>query len=141
MCVGVCLIDVQANAGFVAGKRHFGQGAQQRFADAATALLWGNGNGVQIPFVREGFGVGKEALRRVKAVLLQDGGEGGIDLRFVFRRVAEGSADDAAVEDFYDAARVAVAVVRVGDGAGEQGACGFQAVAGEEGQFHRLQHG
>jgi len=35
VCVGVCLIDVQANAGFVAGKRHFGQGAQQRFAAAA----------------------------------------------------------------------------------------------------------
>ena len=70
VCVGVCLIDVQANAGFVAGKRHFGQGAQQRFADATTALLRGDGNGVQIPFVREGFGVGKEALRRVKAVLL-----------------------------------------------------------------------
>ena len=140
-CAGVGFVHVEADAVFAVCQRHFGQGLQQRRADATPALLRCDGEGIEIPLVREGFEVGKEAVRRVKAMLLQHHAEGLVNLRFVFAGVAEGGAGDTTIADVDDTARVAVAVAGMGDGAGEQGARGFQTVTGEEGQFHRFQYG
>ena len=74
-CGRVGFVHVQADALFAGSKCLGRQGIQKCGTNATLSVGGGDGDGVQIPFVGVAFGVGEEALRRVKVALLQGSGE------------------------------------------------------------------